>query len=273
MKQISLNFGAVRDSVLRHAGKEIVAENGAKTTVLNSFLKSLKENPALKIQYLVFKNIEDGNFKKERLAERYLAQNLKLLESISWEKVLEGNRSARVSLLENSHVEGNKGKEQLYEHIHTLVESATRKSFVDLDRAQEAYDAVLTHLTLEKPEQKVENLEENDNPKLLSWNFVTKLAVNNFNERYSHLNEEEKNLLGILLSSEDKKKNHLDDLKKENEELIDSILSEGVKDKETEDALNRFKEKLKTITESSGGIDEAIINCAELKDALSEMRN
>lgn len=272
MKQVSLNFGAVRDSVMRHAGREIVVENGSKTTILNSFLKSIKENPALKLQYLVFKNLEDGNFKKERLAERYVAQNLKLMESVSWEKILEGNRSVRISLLENSHVEGNKGKEQLYEHIHTLIESVTRKNFIELDRSQEAYDVVLTHLTREVPNQTNENIEESDNPKLLSWNFITKLAVNNFNERYAHLNEVERRLLGVLLSSDDKKKNHLDDLKKENEELIDSILSEGVKDSDAEVALNRFKEKLSSVKNDDKNLDESIINCAELKEALEEMK-
>jgi hypothetical protein len=271
MKQISLNFGAVRDTVFRHAGKEIVSENGAKTTILSSFLKSIKEDATLKLQYLVFKNLEDGNFKKERLAERYLSQNLRLLKSISWENILESNKNARLSLLENSHVEGGVGKEALYEHIHTLIESVTKKSFVDLDRSQEAYDFVVTHLMREVAEKSAQNLEENDNPKLLSWRFITKLAVNNFNERYSHLNESERELLGVLLSSEDKKKNRLEDLKKENEELIDSMLAEGVKDKDTESALGRFKEKLGTISESES-LDEAIINCAELKETLSELR-
>jgi len=272
MKQISLNFGAVRDSVIRHAGKEIIAENGQKTTILNSFLKEVKNNPALKLQYLVFKNIEDGIFSKERLAERYISQNMKLLEGVTWEALLEANRKVRISLLENSHVEGNNGKEGLYESIHTLIESNVRKSFVNIDISEAAYESVLSHLTRTKADDKQVVKEENDNPKLLSWNYITKLAVNNFNERYAHLNESELALLKILLSTEDIKKNHLEDLKKENTKLIDTIISEGVKDKNVETTLNSFKTKLTTITPESGNIDESIINCAELKDELLEMK-
>lgn len=272
MKQTSLNFGAIRDSVIRHVGKEIMSENGQKTTILNSFMKSVKDNPALKLQYLVFKNIEDGHFTKERLAERYIAQNMKILEGLSWNKVLESNRALRIALLENSHVEGNKDKEALYENIHTIIEANIRKSFVNIDLSEAAYEAVLSYLISERPKQKQVVNEENDNPKLLSWNFITKLAVNNFNERYAHLNESEKSLLKILLSTEDNKKNHLEDLKSENTKLIDEILSEGVTDKTVETSLNMFKSKLTTMTLDNVNLDESIINCAELKEELLEMR-
>lgn len=273
MKQTSLNFGAIRDSVIRHAGKEIMSENGQKTTILNSFMKSVKENPVLKLQYLVFKNIEDGKFTKERLAERYIAQNLKITEGLSWDKVLESNRALRIALLENSHVEGNKDKDSLYENIHTIIEANVRKSFVNIDMSEAAYEAVLAHLMSERKENKQVVNEENDSPKLLSWNFITKLAVNNFNERYAHLNESEMSLLKILLSTDDKKKNYLEDLKTENTKLIDSILLEGVNDKTVESSLNMFKNKLSSISPESGNLDESIINCAELKDELIEMRN
>lgn len=272
MTQTSLNFGAIRDSVVRHAGKEMIAENGKKTTILESFLKSVKGNPVLKLQYLVFKNLEGGSFSKERLAERYIAQNLKLLESLTWDAILEANRGLRVSLLENSHVEGNSDKKALYEHIHTLIEAAVRKSFVNIDISEGSYEAILTHLTKAKIEEKQVVKEENDNPKLLSWNFITKLAVNNFNERYAHLNESEMSLLKVLLSTDEKKKNHLEDLKKENAELIDTILSSGVTDKDVETSLNMFKTKLSSLSSDSGNLDETIINCAELKEELLEMK-
>ena len=272
MKQTSLNFGAIRDSVIRHAGKEMMSANGQKTTILNSFTESVKNNPALKLQYLVFKNIEDGKFTKERLAERYIAQNMKILESLSWDAILEANRTLRIGLLENSHVEGSKDKSNLYENIHTLIEANIRKTFVNVDLSEAAYENVLSYLMSERADKKQVVTEENDNPKLLSWNFVTKLAVNNFNERYSHLNESEMSLLKILLSTEDNKKNHLQDLKAENLKLIDSLLSEGVDDKSIETSLNSFKNKLTTITSDNGNLDESIINCAELKDELLEMK-
>jgi hypothetical protein len=270
MKQVSLNFGAIKDTVYRFASKELVFENKSeKTTILESFLKTLKENPSLKLQYLIFKNLEEGSFKKERLAERYINQNLKLLEATSWDKVIDSNRDVRIGLLENCHVDGNAGKEELYESIHTLIESVTRKGFSDIDRSEAAYEFILENLLKEKKNEEgsVSKTEENDGPKILSWDFITKLAVNNFNERYSHLNESERELLNILLSDNDKKLVHLDSLKKESLEMINDLLNEE-NNEEEKTILNQFKTKINNL--KGDNLDEEIINCAELKESLVE---
>ena len=273
MKQISLNFGAIKDSILRFSSKEFINESGEKNTILNNFLTKLKEDPIQKIQYLIFKNLEEGSFKKERLAERYINQNIKLLESITWDQIINSNRDIRIGLLENCHVEGDTAKSTLYENIHTLIESNTRKGFSNIDQSESAYESILEHLMAEKViENKTEGtIEENDNPKIFSWDFITKLAVNNFNKRYSHLNESEQSLLKILLSTEENKKNHLKDLKSENLETINRILSESEINEITEKALLDFKSKLETI--ESDNLEEAIINCAELKESLGEIES
>lgn len=228
-KHISLNFGAIRDTILRFASKQLISEGGKTSTIFDSFLKNLKNVPALKLQNIIFKNLEEGKFSKERLAERYIAQNLKLLENSDWEKIINSNRNVRIELLENSHVEGQNNKNELYESIHTLIESVCRKGFTDIDKSNESYDYILNHLLREEEEILETNEQEIEEfPKLLSWGFVTNLAVNNFNQRYAHLNETEKNLLKILLSTEENKINYLEDLKKENFELINSILKEDI---------------------------------------------
>src|ERR1035437_1389777 len=153
MKQIiSLNYGAIRDTVFKYAGKQLMAEGGKSSTILNSFLQSVKKTPALKIQNMIFKNLEEGHFTKERLAERYIAQNIKLLENINWDKVINSNRDVRISLLENSHVEGESNKGELYEHIHTLLESSLRQGYTEIDKANQAYDFILNHLLRENVE-------------------------------------------------------------------------------------------------------------------------
>jgi len=236
-------------------------------------LNKIKEDPIQKLQYLVFKNLEEGFFKKERLAERYINQNIKLFENISWDQIINSNRDVRIELLEDSHVEGSTQKEVLYENIHTLIESITRKGFNEIDRSESSYEAILEHLLKEKEVSNEEKntLEENDGPKILSWDFVTKLAVSNFNKRYSHLNESEQALLKILLSTDENKKNHLEDLKNENLESIERILSEGGIEEETKKALLGFKIKLETM--GVDNLEESLINCAELKYSLEELNN
>ena len=82
MKNITLNFGAIRDTVYRFATRQIINEekNGSET-VLSKFLKNIKENPIFKNQYFIYKNLEEGKCVDYRLADRYIAQNLKLLEN------------------------------------------------------------------------------------------------------------------------------------------------------------------------------------------------
>ncbi|SRR3972149_1035067 len=269
IKQISLNYGAIRDTILKYASKQLMSE-GEQSSILNSFLKSVKSNPALKIQNIVFKNLEEGKFIKERLAERYIAQNLKLIEGTSWDKIIDSNRNVRISLLENAHVEGQDNKSELYESVHTLIESVCRKGFTDIDKSNQAYEFVLNYLLREDVSNNLETEQETEEyPKLLSWKFITNLAVNNFNQRYSHLNEGEKNLLNILLSTEENKVNYLEDLKKENFELINSILKENT-DEENEEVLIGFKNRISNKLDEN--IDENIIHLVELKETLVDFK-
>jgi len=91
--------------------------------------------------------------------------------------------------------------------------------------------------------------------------------VNNFNERYSHLNESEQNLVKILMSEENYKVNYLEDLKQENLTLINTFLTNAV-DSETANNLNKFKNKIENLTNSN--LDESIINLYELNLNLKD---
>lgn len=78
MKEISLNFGAIRDSISRLSSMEILKENTSNT--LKTFTNKVKKSPVLLKQHLVFKNFEESRpFAKERLAERFISQNLTIL--------------------------------------------------------------------------------------------------------------------------------------------------------------------------------------------------
>lgn len=270
MKNISLNFGSIKDTIYRYSSKTVINE-GKKSNFVDLFTESLKEKPILKLQYLIFKNIENANFKKEYLAERYLNQNLNLIKEFSWSDILKENKDFRFKILNNFHVESSPDKTDLYESIHVLIKSKTLSNFIDVDEENKAYDTVISYLTKENIENK--NLNENEKheekefPKLLSWKYVTELAVNSFNERYSHLNESEQNLLKILMSNDDYKKNYLEDLKQENLNLINNVLQDN-NDSEINENLLRFKNKIENLKDHN--IDESIINLYELKINLKD---
>ena len=86
MEKISLNFGALKDTVYRLSCKEIVYESNNssekksdKENSLTKFIKKLKEEPLLKVQYMIYENLTKGHFENERLAERYINENLSYL--------------------------------------------------------------------------------------------------------------------------------------------------------------------------------------------------
>jgi len=275
MKQISMNFGAIKDTVYRYSSKTLVQENSAEITILNAFMDEIKKNPLLKKQHLIYKNFEEGYCRKENLAERYINQNLKLLEGYNWQEIIDLNKNVRYSLLEQAHVEGQKGKEELYESINTLIKSQTQPGFVDIGKSQEAYDFVVQYLmTPKEPENKTTTeINESEYPKMLSWKFVKDLAVNTFNDRYSHLNENEKSLLKVLLSAEDNKKNYFIDLKKENLEKLDGVLLKFNDNEVVKNSLSKFVTKINEMNENvlvGNDLDEAIIHLAELKELISE---
>jgi hypothetical protein len=268
MKGVSLNFGSIKDTILRHSSKTIISE-GKAVSLVEMFTNHVKDNPLLKIQYLIFKNIENGHFSKDYLAERYLNQNIGMVSSFDFEEILSTNKDFRFKILNNTHVQSSPSNVKLYESIHTLIKAKTSKGYNLFDEENQAYESLINHLT--RPQEALGALneskeEELEIPSLLSWKYVTEVAVNNFNQRYAHLNEDEQVLVKILTSDEGYKKNYLEDLKEENLTAIESLIATS-KDEEMVADLNRFKSKILSLKEDSN-IDESIINLYELKSNL-----
>lgn len=269
MKGASLNFGSIKDTILRYSSKSIVTE-GKSIPLSEMLVNEINGNPILKVQYLVYKNLENGRFSKEYLAERFLNQNLSMMAKFDWQQVLTTNRDFRFKALKDSHVASAPERAELYESIHTLIKAKTNKGFEAFDEENKAYEYVVNYLVGENQAiQKAEEvrIDESEMPSLLSWKYVTEIAVNNFNERYSHLTENEKRLVHILTSDEDYKKNYLQDLKEENLTVIESLLATS-KDDEMKSDLKRFKDKISSLNENSN-LDETIINLYELKCSLA----
>jgi hypothetical protein len=266
----TLNFGAIKDSVFKFSGYKMLKE-GKENDILKRFLSEVKSKPLLKAQYFFFKNLEEGYFDKENLAERYLNQNLNLVKNFNWHEILQEHKVLRkLYFPEEFVVLGSVEKRDLYESIATLIESVTKPGYSNFNKSEQAYDFVLNHLTTKKVvSESVESKEKEDMPSVFSWKYVTQKAVNNFNERYSHLDESEKSLLKILMQDEKEKKLYLEHLIKETLTLIESNKKE--ENNILNEALNKFETKIKSIKEKeSKNIDEDIMNIQELKENLKK---
>lgn len=268
MKDVSYNFGAIRDSIMKLSAAELIKESKSKTVDL--FVSAIKQNSILKKEHLIFKSLQNCKpFEKERLAERFLNQNVQLFVNEKWENILAENKKLRKEILDDSHVEA-KADGKLFESINILIESVSRPGFSDFEKEQEAYECVMSHLTRKVVSESEKSQEKQDSPKLVgdAWKFITKIATNNFNERFNHLNEEEKKAFKILISDNSTKENYLQTLKDESISIINTKLSEE-KDTKTIDLLNTFKSKIENMKNINHlTIDESIVSCLELKENL-----
>lgn len=269
MKDITYNFGAIRDTVVRLSAAEVLRED--KSPTMLKFAKAISTTPVLKKQNLVYKSIETSKvFEKERLAERFLAQNLQLFKNERWDVIMSENRKLRKELLDEIHIQ-SRTDDKLFESINTLIEAVTNPNFSEFQKEQDSYEYVISHLTRPAINEADKSKEKEDGPSILnnSWKFITQMAINNFNERFGHLNEEEKKIFKILVSDEGTKKNYLESLKNENIELINKRL-QTEKEQDNINVLNEFKKKLDGMKNVNFvTIDECILACVELKEELN----
>lgn len=269
MKEVNLNFGALKESILKLSSRDFVNEN-RKGYNVNKFAKEINDSPLLMKQHLVFKSLNtDKTFGKERLAERFINQTLQIFNNVKWEDVLKENERLRKEYLDNTHVGSTTNNDNLYNAIHTLIESKCKgNKFTKIEEEQNAYEFVVNSLMSNKGNKVI---EESDYPKKEKmWQFITNLAVNNFQERYSHLSESEIKLVKILLSPHDNKLNYLKDLKQENLTIIASLIKESKE--EDNSILESFRKKINNINEeSSPEINDSIISCFQLKENLQTL--
>ena len=273
-ENISFNFGAIRDTITRLSSAELIREH--KSVTLDKFLSEIKKSPILTKQQFVFKNIETAKpFTKERLAERFIAQNMQLFKNEKWNNITTENKRVRKELLDDMHIE-SRVDNKLAESINTLIEFNSNSIQSDfgkgIEREIEAYDYVIKHLTRSVNESDYSK-EKEDNPKLNeSWKFITKVAVNNFNDRYEHLNEDEKKVFSVLIADVKTKTSYLNEIKDQNLKMISQLLETKVDlDSDSKELLESFKDKLMNMKNVNFvNIDEYILSNLELQSYISE---
>jgi len=273
MKDITLNFGAIQETVNRLIASSIL--NESKNNILNSFTKKIKSNPVLLKQYYIFENFKNCKpfENKTRLAERFINQNLNIIKEHNWKEIKNANRELRISLLENTHVEATKGENtELFNNIQNLIESTTTPGYLNVNKSELSYDYLLNFLTRKPLSESAKSKEIKDNPNI-NWRYVTKLAVNNFEERFEHLKESEKKIFSMLISEDSsKKENFINDIKDENINLITTLLESEIKKGNNENValLETFKNKMMNGKNDNISQNDIIIAYNELNEQLKE---
>lgn len=229
------NFGKIKN-VFNSLLAESLGKNDEKTKDLfKKYVKIIKESEILKTQFLIYNNIENKVDSDPMSAFAYVSENLKLLEKFNQSEILKENK--KLSFLINSF------KEKLEEDydLSNLHESISDLIFIK--RTPQNVEKVMTEIK-KVTEYITANKEKTINEKIdLPLSLMTKLMVDKYNQKYSSLDENEKKLLKVLISTDvESKKDFYNKTVDECLSIINQFLIES--ENESEEKLLKVKNKL-----------------------------
>lgn len=230
--------------------------NESKTDTLD-FFNVVKDSPILQLEFKVYDNIESKWINNDMFAKEYIDNNVKLFE-VYTNKELDAAHDKLVPFI-TEHIEISEDKLSLYGAINTLINESLRVSDkVNVDAVHESFTTVFNHVKTPKKhmidEMVVEILSEN----------VIEIAVDKFNEKYSTLNEDDKNLLNTLISSSEAKKEEL--LESYKKETL--LLLEGIDESNKRDNMDKAMLKIKEMVYNQKTVDDNIISLHGFKKEL-----
>jgi len=231
-------------------------EESRKTT--SDFLSVVKNSPILQLEFKVFNNIENKHIENEMLAKDYIDKHIKLFEVYTIEEIDAEREKLNSFLTEGINVDVPERME-LYNAIDVLItESLNDYDKIDVDNIYEAFTIVLGHVK-EPKKSLLESVEMES-----VGEEIIEIAVDKFNEKYAELNEEDKNLLQLLIKSNDKeKKELLETYKTESLMVLEGIDKESVKDN-----ILKAIGKIKEMKYNKRSVVDDIIGLHELKRDL-----
>ncbi len=253
------NFGKIKNKFNDLLVEGLGNEDLTNKKLFKSYLKNLNENEILKTQFIVYDNIENYVNEDSFMANVFIDENLNSLKKFSRKGIIEANALLASNILTEQE-ETKFGNEELYENITKLIFNDKKGS--NVNAVVEARAFVINHIKNNKPKVVNEVID-------LPSSMISTLMVDKYNEKYASLDESEKQILKVLIdSNDDEKKEVYVNTLKECINLIDTRY-EG-SDLETKEKLLKVKHKL---LEDTATVNEDYFNniskLVELKSSLS----
>jgi hypothetical protein len=250
------NFGKIKNAFNGILVESFVGNKESNKNLFKTYIKTIKENEALKTQFLVYNNIENKIEENELKANLFLQENIALLNKFSKKELLEANKQLAKSIsIEDESYE----KQELHENLSELI--FLKKTSKNIDAIVEASSKIIIHMKNNKLKLVKEAIE-------LPNSMLSAIMVEKYNERYSTLDENEKEILKVLIeSTDDQKQEVYKKTLKECIELINENLKEA--DLNAKDKLLQVKEKLLNDTiEINENFFKNISKLVDLKTSL-----
>jgi hypothetical protein len=253
------NFGKIKNAYNEMLVESVVSKNNDKKGLFKNYVKTVKETEVLKNQFLVYDLIENKVESDQSKATLFVEECLNILSKYNEKDILNANKKLVENILFEK--DSDYDRKELHENISTLI--FTPKTPKNVDAIVEAKLNVVNYIVNNKT-------KESDNGYGLPNSVVSKIMVEKYNEKYSQLDESEKNVLKALIDSDDEKKKEVYvNAITECLTLINDKLKES--DINTKEKLLMVKERL--LNDKQEVNEDYFKNISKLIDLRSSLKN
>jgi len=226
------NFGKIKNAYNEILVESVITKSKDKKDLFKSYVKTIKENEILKNQFLIYDLIENKVEPNETKAKIFLDECLSIMSEYNTSEILKANKKLAEGIIWEKEYEYD--KKDLHENISILL--CTGKTSKTIESIVEAKSYVINYIMSN-------TIKENQEGYGLPNSVVSKIMVEKYNDKYSSLDESEKQILKTLIDSDDTtKKEVYSNTIRECIDLINEKLKES--DLDTKDRLLRVKDKL-----------------------------
>jgi len=254
------NFGKIKNIFNNLLIEGIVKKDDAAKKLFKKYLKLIRESEILKTQFLVYNNIENKIDTDAYSANIFVSENLKLLDKFDKARILKENNKLK-ALIESfgDRIDEDYQDAKLHESITSLI--FTNRSASNLDKITDDIKNVTNHIVSNKEKVVSESID-------MPITFLMNLMVEKYNQKYSTLENEDKEVLKALMSTDTNIKKELyNKFVSECKELVDNLLKEA--DTESREKLLKVREKL--VTETEINEDDYILKISKIVELKNNM--
>ncbi len=257
------NFGVIKATFTHHLNE---SEDISIKNMFSTFMNMITESKLLQTEFQIYKNLEGKYLPNENLAIKYIDENIDLITSnFSKEDII--NENAKLfPLIEGLEIKVSGKKKELYNHIHTIIyESLKGNKLTNVDKLHDSFTFVLEYITNNKP-----ILTESDDfsaYQSVPKDFLVKKAIEKFNDKYSVMNESQRNLFGALISeNNDVKSTFFTTIKDDTITSLKSLLGES---DVVDSKINESISKIESMKYNEESYAKDIFSLVDLKENLN----
>lgn len=266
-----ISFGLIKAGLFNSLTESLNKNDEFQNSDCIEFFSIVKETPFLQLESIFYKNLLDKTIKGEDSAIRYMDENINLFRSFGKTDYKKAHDKLSIYLTKIGHYKPsnisliNAIDTLLFESLASDVESIHSKDAPNIDALHDAYEVVLAHI--KKDKETLASTSSMTGIKQALKEGILKSAISKFNEKYSHLNENDKNLLRVVINPDNKAKKELfESLKKDAYEKLSKSLESATQ--AVNDRIKQSIEKLDKMKFDEVNSTKDIIKLHNLKKSI-----